>query len=527
MALAAAAALEAVRRDAGNMRALILAGEALFRTGARDEAVALLQKGVALVPGDAAAHRVLSGFLAATGALEAAELQARHAVALAPAQIEPQLHLAHLLFARRRHAAAAAPLLAALALDPARPDAWHMLSVALQQDGDIDKALEAIGRAILLAPARAAYALHRAALLNSRACHGDALAELRRATALAPQDASVARALSGVLEVLGDLPGAHEAAVRAAALAPGDATLQAHLAALAAQLGLFGAPALPPGWVPTAPRRQRPRARPANPSAQMSTRLGERGRIIWAVTLREMRTRHSRAALGYLWAVAEPVSHLLTLGVMFAYVNNAPPPVGDSLFAFYCTGLLPYLLFAHIAQEVMNARANGGALLLLPRLRTTDIMTAKTFLQLMTELTVAVLVFSAFGLAGYQAMPAQPLVALAALLLLAGLGLGTGALNLVVLNFFPGWETVFNAIVRLLYFASGIYYTPISMPDAVRAALVWNPVLQGVELFRAGFYQDYAPFWLNTPYLLWWVAGTLALGLGLEQAGRRHLRRAA
>lgn len=522
MVLTANEALAAVRRDAGNIRALITAGEALFAAGSREAALALLREGAALVPDSAGAQRVLSGFLTATGAVDEAEPHARRAVALAPALPEPHLHLAHVLFARRHHAQAVAPLQAALALQPDHVAAWHMLSSAWQQAGQLAQALKASDHAIALAPHNAEYALHRAALLNARACHGDALAELRRASALAPHDARIARALSGVLELLGDLAAARKEAARASTLAPGEAELAAHLAHLDQRLGLLtptAALAGPP--VPPPPRMRAPRNAPAS----LPARLAERGRIIWAIALREMRTRHSRAAFGYLWAVAEPISHLLTLGVMFAYVNQTPPPIGDSLFEFYCTGLLPYLLFSHISGEVMHSRAAAGALLLLPRVQTTDIMLARTFLQLMTEIAVAALVFSAFGLAGYRTLPAQPLVSFAALLLLAWLGLGIGALNMVVLNYFSGWETVFSAIVRLLYFASGIYYPPISMPDALRGWLVWNPVLQGVELFRTGFFPGYAPFWLNPAYLLWWCVGTVTLGLALQQALRRRLRR--
>lgn len=519
MALAAAEALAAVRRDKGNIRALIAAGEALFTGGSREAALELLRAGVALVPDNAAALRVLSGFLTASGAADEAEMYARRAVALAPAQAELQLHLAHVLFARRRHAQAAPPLLAVLARQPENAAAWHMLSVALLQSGQPARAVEASGRATALAPDNVEYALHRAAVLNARACHGDALAELRRAAALAPEEARIAGALSGVLEVLGQLPAAQAEAERACRLAPESAEMAGRLAALRERLGLLNAPVAPPAWPPAA-RQSRRRAAPSG----MKALVAERGRIIWAIVLREMRTRHSRSALGYLWALAEPVSHLLTLGVMFAYINREPPPVGDSLFEFYCTGLLPYLLFAHVSTELMHTRAAAGALLLLPRVRSTDIMLARTFLQLMTEITVIGLVFSAFGLAGYRTLPAQPLTALAALLLLTLLGLGAGAVNMILLNYFSGWDTIYNAIVRLLYFASGIYFTPIAMPDAVRDALVWNPVLQGVELFRTGFFPDYAPFWLNTPYLVCWTFGLLAFGLSLERALRRVLK---
>jgi capsular polysaccharide transport system permease protein len=521
MVLNAEEALAAVCRDRGNIAALIATAETLHRADERETAIALLRAGLALAPENAWLLRALSGFLAAAGRAEDAEPLARAAAARAPEQAEYQLHHAHVLFACGRPAAAEAPLLAALAQMPGNAAAWSMLASCNEHRGRLERALAAAREATKRAPENLDHALQYAALLNARACHGDALAVLTHAATHQPDDPRLARALSGAHEMLGDLPAAFAAAERACALAPHLPDYQAHRAALAARLGVVVAQA-PPGWEPPAsPPRQPP---PPRPPAPLGARLAERGRIIWALALRDMRTRHARAMLGYLWAVAEPISHLLTLGIMFAYVNQAPPPLGESLFEFYCTGLLPYLLFAHVADEVMHARNAAGALLLLPGLRTTDIMAARVFLRFMTELAVAALVFGAFGLAGYRALPAAPLTALLAFVVLALLGAGVGAINLVLINYFHGWETVFNAVIRLLYFASGIYYTPLTMPDQVRAVLVWNPVLQGVELFRSGFYPAYTPIWLAVPYLLSWVGGALVLGWGLEFGLRRRLR---
>ncbi len=212
-----------------------------------------------------------------------------------------------------------------------------------------------------------------------------------------------------------------------------------------------------------------------------------------------MRTRYSQSHLGYLWAVFEPISHLLTLGVIFALINQAPPPIGSSLFEYYCTGLLPYLMFSHIATDVMGARASSSALLLLPKIRTTDIVLGKTFLNLMTEAVVGAIVFTAFGAAGYRTFPAHLFPCAGGIFLLALLAMGIGTINMVIQNFFHSWETVFASIVRLLYFASGIYYSPIEMPDYARNFLQWNPILQGVEIFRSGFFPTITPSGSTNP----------------------------
>ncbi len=409
----------------------------------------------------------------------------------------------------------------------ALPTGWYLLSIAMSAVGEPQRALETIRRAIELQGTNTEYRLHLASLLTARAHYGDALTELGIAATIAPNDARIPRAASGNHEALGDLAAAYQEASRACTLAPDDAEIATHYRQLSAAMGLVGQTAGSTalaaslaGWVEA---RQRRRIPPPPPSLRQ--RLATRGRIIHAIVLRDMRTRHSQSHLGYLWAVIEPISHLLTLGVMFALINQAPPPVGNSLFEFYCTGLLPYLMFSHIATDVMGARAAGGALLLLPKIRTTDVIFAKAFLNLATEILVGIIVFTAFGAAGYRLLPVHPFACAGAIALLALLAMGIGTINMIIQNYFHAWDTLFSAIIRLLYFASGIYYSPIAMPDAVRSILTWNPVLQGVELFRAGFFPEYNPVWLNLPYLCFWVLTSLLLGFGLEQTLRRRLKR--
>ena len=112
---------------------------------------------------------------------------------------------------------------------------------------------------------------------------------------------------------------------------------------------------------------------------------------------------------------------------------------------------------------------------------------------------------------------------MAAILLLWLLAVGVGAFNLVVVEMFPSYETVYAAFLRLLYVASGIYYSPIARPDWIREALAWNPILQGIEFFRSGFFPQYQPHWLDPAYLLVWVVAAIGLGFGLERALRARM----
>ena len=61
------------------------------------------------------------------------------------------------------------------------------------------------------------------------------------------------------------------------------------------------------------------------------------------------------------------------------------------------------------------------------------------------------------------------------------------------------------------------------MPDWARDILSWNPVLQAIDWFRAGFFATYQPHWLDRRYLVTVTLIALLLGLGLERALRRRL----
>jgi capsular polysaccharide transport system permease protein len=70
---------------------------------------------------------------------------------------------------------------------------------------------------------------------------------------------------------------------------------------------------------------------------------------------------------------------------------------------------------------------------------------------------------------------------------------------------------------------TGIFYVPGMMPDWARDALAWNPLLHAIDWFRAGFFENYQPHWLDRSYLVALAILSLLGGLGLERVVRRKL----
>lgn len=475
--------------------------------------VTFARAAVALAPDDFAALRTLSGVVAASGERgEAIEL-ARQAAAIAPENAEIRLHLGALLAADHRWREAIDHLSVHVTSSGVTAVGWRLLASSLHQVGDTRRATDAAREAVAAAPESVEYRLNLASLLSHRALHTEAIQEVRAARA--PDNAAVWRVLSGLHAALGRHENAVLAAEHAVALAPDDAECRAHLAYVT---GL--------GVVPEAGADSavwslvRRRALPVRTASGLAADIATRGRVIYAIMLRDIRTRFGHTRLGYFWAIMEPITHLMTLGTIFFALNHGSPPVGDNLFLYYITGLVPFLMFSHVSHDVMSAAETNNAMLQLPVVKRTDIMAAHAVRQFATELCVGFVIFAIAGLLGQRGLPADPLTAMQAILLLWLLAVGVGAFNLVVVEMFPSYETVYAAFLRLLYVASGIYYSPIAMPDWVREALAWNPILQGIEFFRSGFFPQYEPHWLNPSYLVTWAVAAIGLGFGLERALR-------
>jgi capsular polysaccharide transport system permease protein len=106
---------------------------------------------------------------------------------------------------------------------------------------------------------------------------------------------------------------------------------------------------------------------------------------------------------------------------------------------------------------------------------------------------------------------------------LALLGLGMGLCNAAIEQLVPVWSTIWNPLARALILFSGVLYVPASLPVHVRAFLQWNPVLQGVDYLRHGFFPGY-PTTCFMPGFLWGTGAALVVaGLAADRVFRRRL----
>lgn len=248
------------------------------------------------------------------------------------------------------------------------------------------------------------------------------------------------------------------------------------------------------------------------------------GRVLLALMLRETRTRFGKHRLGYLWALFEPLSHVLILIAIFSVMQRRSP-IGGDIALFFVTGIAPYLLFSHLCGRVASAINANQALLAYPQITPLDCMLARVGLELATMTLVFVLLVGGFAFAGRPTVPEAPLEVLAAWLCTAAFGTGLGMLNCAITLRLPAYEKLFSAIItRPLYFVSGIFFVAGNLPQPARDWLLWNPLLHMIEWVRSGFFLEFDSQYVSHPYAVGGALVMLLVGLIAERASRSKAR---
>ncbi len=325
---------------------------------------------------------------------------ALRAHALAPADRANALDAAELLLRAHRFDEAAEIIAAVLAVDREDGAAHRMLSAAQMLRGRPEEALDAIDRALAVTPTIAEYHLHRGNLLYRLGRFDEAAEAFDRAAALDPENLAAKRSQLTVYFDSGRFREALAVGGELIRSAPdNEEYAQAMLQVLNRRFETLDGDYVVLGERPCRPSREL-RAQPGVWAALLT-----QCRVIYALIIRETRTRFGDSTLGYGWALLEPILHILMLSLVFAVLMHGRPPIGTQFFIFYYTGIIPYHLFVHSSSSMTYAVTSNGSLLQLPLVSTFDVIIARGLLELATDLLVAVILLAGFGAIGLGTMP--------------------------------------------------------------------------------------------------------------------------
>lgn len=521
----ALALLDRQESELGNSQSLRLARASLLRRSGRIDAALEIVRPLALA-GDAPEH-VLRLMTELTYELRRFDEAMRYASLLLAGFPETRSHrvlFAHLLCASGRFDEAVPLLRELLSDDPDDTELLRLLSTALAEKGQYQAALETAIRTTEINPHSAEFWYHASALANILGQPENALEWIEHALALDPNNLTLLLARVHILVRFGRLNDAIAALDRAREKYPSDKNVQDLRLMLLARIGEeFVVSEHRSDLIKPLPMS---RTRPEYEGSLQSLAEGARiqSRVILALVMREMEHRTVHSRFGLMSALIEPALQIVMLGVVLAIFNNGRPPIGNNLFFFYSTGVMPFYLMLHVVDHTMNIFTDNAHLLQISRIRRADLVIATALTELLIGGLTTVLIFSLFFAFGYGETLDNISTAVFAYVAVWLFAFGVGFIGAVVNNLTKIWQQSWMTVARVLYFLSGIFFIPRMMPDWARDIVVWNPLLVGIEWFRSGLFIDYSPPWIDKPYLIMVSLACILTGAVLERALRRRLR---
>jgi ABC-type polysaccharide/polyol phosphate export permease len=263
------------------------------------------------------------------------------------------------------------------------------------------------------------------------------------------------------------------------------------------------------------------------------------------LTLRELRSKYKRSALGWAWSMINPLASTVVYTIVFSKFFHAHPHHGDpSGLTSYALWLLPALLSWNFFQIGIVSSVGGligNANLIkktyFPRELIPASATAAALVSHLIEMGVLLAVMLCFG--NYYALIYLPFT-LVIIFCTALFSLGLG-LALSVLNVYYRDIQHFLNILFLIW----LYGTPIIYPNYLvntvgtgvnapyryfpdthikfLSVMKLNPMTEMELLIRQTMWNGEFPDWLNLLYYAAWAFAALYVGLRVFKRFEGHL----
>ena len=246
-------------------------------------------------------------------------------------------------------------------------------------------------------------------------------------------------------------------------------------------------------------------------------------RILEALVLREILTRFGRENLGFIWLVLEPL--ILTVMVMVGWtIMYGTAKHGATILQLVLTGYSMLTLWRHLVMRFSHCFRHNAGLLFHRNVRPMDTILARFFLETVGTLISFFVAYTFLYAVDWIPPIYDIFTLLAAWFLLAAFGFSAA---LIVSALAELWEPAEKFIQPLMYITiplTGAFFMVSWMPSDYHYALLFSPMINTVEMFRAGLIGPSTQTYYHPEYVIMVTIFLTAFALLLMRKAQAHIR---
>jgi len=205
--------------------------------------------------------------------------------------------------------------------------------------------------------------------------------------------------------------------------------------------------------------------------------------LVWAWTVRTLRGRYQQSALGWFWAIVQPVASVAIFAVVFTRIV----PVD--------TSGVPYILFSYAAVVPWTLLASSLTDMAMSLVQNMNLVGKIYFPREALPIAALLARLADFGISlillvvlvivyGIPVSPLGllflPIIFLIQLALILGLGIGSAALNV----FYRDVDPLLRLIIQIWFYASPILYPVSLVPEKWQWLYFLNPMAGIIAAYR-------------------------------------------
>jgi capsular polysaccharide transport system permease protein len=242
---------------------------------------------------------------------------------------------------------------------------------------------------------------------------------------------------------------------------------------------------------------------------------------IFALMMRELKTRFGAKKLGYFWAIAEPAAQASILALMFSLIGRSSL-AGVPVALFMISGIMPFKFFSKLLSQLAGSVQANKALFTYRQVSILDPLITRLIIEVITYIVVFCIILSVMAWMGFNVEMQDFLAFLMINVLLISLGLGMGILLCVASAYWEDTTKVVSMIMLPMFMISGIFFTATMIPQKYLYLFDWNPIFHVIELIRQAMFVSYTSPIGDWQYVAFCALVSNAAGLMLYQVSRQR-----
>lgn len=249
-------------------------------------------------------------------------------------------------------------------------------------------------------------------------------------------------------------------------------------------------------------------------------------RSVWyAMFMREAVSRTMADRMGWFWMIFEPLAFTLIMVAIRGFIRGDRLIVGAEFIPWMIVGIMGFFLIREGMMRGLGAVDANSALFAYRQVQPVDPVLVRNFLEGMLRTFVFMLFIIGAEMLGVGLFPDRGIQAMLWWVSLWSLGLGLGLIVSVAGSLVPEIGKVVRMINMPLLILSGVIFPLNSLPHWLLEYLMYNPIVHGLELLRAGFFDGYKVVHGTSATYFWMCTlATLALGLMMHVRFKERLK---